>query len=290
VIQPMLARLGERTWSEDGWIWEEKFDGIRAIVDTSSHRIQSRSGKDKTAFFPEIRPVTTHPAVLDGELVGESFNSIQHRTTDSLIDWRIDTYPVRYEVFDVISINGNSVEHRPLSARKTMLQNLLIPDKHCAVTKYSYDGEALFQQAVEKGAEGVIGKSLTGVYEQGMRRWTKVKCEQIDHFRICGYTNGTGKRESTFGALIVGKLDSDRLAYVGEVGTGFSEYGAEMLVQKLRELETSECPFLFNPYTDGKQPRWVRPEMQAVVKYLEYTNDFKLRFPAYLGLLEEILR
>ena len=83
-IKPMLARLEAKPWNSPEWIWETKYDGVRAIVNTGTGTIQARSGKDKTANFPEIKPVTKKPCILDREIVAYAngktdFNTIQHR-------------------------------------------------------------------------------------------------------------------------------------------------------------------------------------------------------------------
>jgi bifunctional non-homologous end joining protein LigD len=131
-IKPMLARLEAKPWNNAEWIWETKFDGVRAIIDTGIGTIQSRSGKDKTANFPENKPKTVRPCILGSEIVAYAngktdFNTIQHRSTDSDIEFRQNQYPAHYEVFDVLEIDGISVMGYPLSDRKKLLAAVLSP-------------------------------------------------------------------------------------------------------------------------------------------------------------------
>ncbi len=296
-IKPMLARLEAKPWSDPNWIWETKYDGVRAIVNTATGTIQSRSGKDKTANFPEIKPVTKKPCVLDGEIVayanGKSdFNIIQHRSTTSDIEFRMAEYPAQFEVFDILECDGISLTSYPLSDRKRILQAVVLQDNLTHLAPISLDGEALFAHAVANELEGVIGKKLNQGYLQNSREWVKVKLSRVENFVVCGYTQGTGWRASTFGALVLGRLSTDSndivngLVHVGEVGTGFNDRDIDQLFTTLRLTINNQCPFAVNPYTNGKQPMWVTPGLSVIVKYLEYTNDGKVRFPSFKGMVK----
>jgi bifunctional non-homologous end joining protein LigD len=290
-IKPMLARLEAKPWIKDDWIWETKYDGIRAIVDTKLHLIQSRSGKDKTANFPDIKPITLKPAILDGEIVtyanGKTdFSGIQHRGTSSDMEFRLAEYPAHYEVFDVLELDGVDVTGYPLSDRKKLLAAVLVPDQRVHLAAYVQDGEALFASAVATELEGIIGKNLNQRYMQDAREWVKVKRSQLGNFVVCGYTKGTGWRERTFGALVLGEFFHDDMRFVGEVGTGFNDIQIDEIYTQLRLTVGGSCQFTPNPYPAGNQPTWVIPGMQVVVKYLEFTNDRKLRFPSFKGIVK----
>jgi bifunctional non-homologous end joining protein LigD len=292
-IKPMLARLEAKPWNDPEWIWEVKYDGVRAIVNTGTGTIQSRSGKDKTANFPEIKPKTVKPAILDGEIVSYAngktdFNSIQHRSTSSDLQFRTNEYPACYEVFDVLEIDGISVAMYPLADRKKLLAAVLVPDNTVHLAGASMDGEALFASAVANQLEGVIGKKLNQRYVENAREWVKVKLSQLGNFVVCGFTQGTGWRASTFGALVLGEFFHDSMRFVGEVGTGFNDRDIDEIFTSLRLTVNANCPFSPNPYTNGKQPTWVTPAMEVIVKYLEFTNDGKLRFPAFKGMVKSM--
>ena len=290
-IKPMLARLEAKPWNNAEWIWETKFDGVRAITDTGTGTIQSRSGKDKTANFPEIKPKTIKPCILDGEIVAYAngktdFNTIQHRGTSSNLDFRIKEYPAHYEVFDVLEVDGINVMGYSLSDRKKLLTAVLVPVDRAHLVNYCADGEALFKEAVERQLEGIIGKNLNGRYQQDAREWVKVKLNKLDIFVVCGYTAGTGWRASTFGALVLGKMNTSGMEFVGEVGTGFNDRDIEEIFTAMRFLQTNSCPFACNPYTMSGQPMWVTPGITIIVRYLEYTNSGLLRFPAFKGIVK----
>jgi len=290
-IKPMLARLEAKPWNSPEWIWETKFDGVRAIVNTGTGSIQARSGKDKTANFPEIKPVTKKPCILDGEIVAytngkTNFNLIQHRSTTSDLQFRMAEYPAQYEVFDILEMDGISVAGYPLSDRKKLLAAVLVPDQRVHLAVSSADGEALFANAVANQMEGVIGKKLNQRYLENAREWVKVKLSQVDNFVVCGFTQGTGWRAPTFGALVLGQFFHDEMRHVGEVGTGFNDRDIDEIYTALRLTVGGGCPFPANPYTNGNQPTWVTPGLMVVVRYLEFTNDGKLRFPAFKGIVK----
>lgn len=286
MIKPMLAQLEPKPFNDPRYLWETKYDGIRAIIAggvTGKYTIQARSGADKTLLFPELALKSKRACVLDGELVSITgrFNGIQHRANRiNGIQQAIRNYPVRYEVFDIIEADGLNLKGLPLLKRKEILSEILIPSDNVELATYTEDGETLFEAMVTNGYEGVIGKLKAGTYQEGKRNWLKVKCNQMGEFVICGYTPGTGWRASTFGALVLGRQDNNKLTYVGSVGTGFNDAEITDLYYLLLGSRVDRCPF---PIPPPETAVWVKPEIAIKVKFLEYTNDGRLRFPAYKG-------
>ena len=290
MINPMLAKLtDDTTFADDRYLWEIKYDGARCIAQTGPEaRIWSRSGREMTGNFPELEIRTALPAILDGEIVscdetGKSiFNRIQHRTTrENHVQWAAQEYPCKYEVFDIIEADGHDLKGLPLLARKDILSKYLIPTHNVHPASFVEDGAKLFAEMEQKRWEGVIGKAKTGKYLPGKREWLKVKVGLKEFFYICGYTHGTGWRVSTFGALVLGKLTEKGFQYVGAVGTGFNEAMIYSLYQQLKELPEVPCPFGVPP----EPARWVLPKIQCLIHFAEYTNDSKLRFPSFKGIL-----
>ncbi len=283
MIKPMLCRNQDRPFNEAGWIWERKVDGIRALVSLSSTgvSIQARSGKDKTGMFPELDIQAHSSCLLDGEIVSldDKFNSIQHRMTRQVcIELASDEYPTKFVVFDLLSVEGKDIQDLPLEERRGLLGRILVPTNNVALSPYTTDGLTLYRQAIEEGWEGIVGKLLSGVYQQDKRNWIKVKNRREGIFFVCGYTSGTGWRERTFGSLVLGYLDKDSvMRSVGEVGTGFDISEIESLFSVM-ENSHSDCIFRLPPTSAV----WVKP-FPVRVKYLEVTDDGQLRFPVYIG-------
>lgn len=296
MIKPMLAKLTDKPFDDNRYIWETKYDGIRCIAKTEAtgYQLWSRSGSDKTKLFPDLELRTKVPAILDGELVCQSdgFSGIQHRANrKNNVAWASIQYPATYFVFDCLGVAGKILAPfgqdidcicLSLMKRKQILESILIETHNVKIAPYTENGIALYEQIKLAHGEGVIGKLKTGTYQQGKREWLKVKVPQIGEFVICGYTQGTGWRSSTFGALVLGKFDEPPyLTYVGNVGTGFDEAEIARLFRELTSLNETVCPFAREP----EKATWVEPTIRVMVKYLEYTNDGKLRFPSYKGII-----
>ncbi len=305
MIKPMLCTLRPEPFNNDDYLWEIKYDGIRGIttvVEGYPYSIQSRSGKDKTAMFPELHLETTVPAIVDGELVcydnnGKPiFRGIQRRANRvNDIPRMSREYPATYEVFEILEVEEHSLYNTPLEERKDMLKQILVPSDNVRLAPYTEDGLSLYAEAQVNAdhyhktdeilghKEGVVGKLKAGIYRPGSHDWTKVKTFALDEFVICGYTQGTGWRTSTFGALVLGKLTHDNLStptHVGHVGTGFDRPEIERLYQKMLPL-ADKCPFNIVP----ELATWIKPVIRVYIQYAEYTDDYKLRIPSYKGMI-----
>ncbi len=305
MIKPMLCTLRQEPFNDDGYLWEIKYDGIRGIttVVEGNYFIRSRSGKNKTDMFPELHLETKVPAVVvDGELVcyrnGKPvFRGIQRRANRVKDIPRMSReYPATYEVFDVLVSEGRALYSLPLEERKEILKRILVPTDNVRMAPYTENGIGLFAEAqanadhyhktgeVVGHKEGVVGKLKDSIYRPGSYDWTKVKTFKLGEFMICGYTQGTGWRASTFGALILGELthgNFSTLSHVGSVGTGFDRPEIEKLYQKMLPL-IDKCPFNVVP----ERAIWVKPVIRVYIQYAEYTDDNKLRIPSYKGMID----
>ena len=286
----MLATLSKGVVAGPEWVFEEKYDGIRAVAERKGDRVRlwSRTGQDLTAGFAAvvdaIRGLPDRDLVLDGELVvfdraGVSrFQLLQRRGVDPRLR-------VIYVVFDVLRADGRDLMRRPLEERRARLVALL-PRKSGPLMpsrQLRADGERALATAREKGWEGVIAKERGSAYEPGMRSraWRKVKVRGESEFVIGGYTPPEGAR-AEFGALLVGMFEGEALRFVGKVGTGYTAETLRDLGAKLRRLKTARPPF--DPTPRIRDVTWTKPELVAQIAYQEWTSDGKLRQPAFLGL------
>ena len=290
MIRPMLATLSKEVVAGPEWVFEEKYDGIRAVAERKGDRVRlsSRTGQDLTAGFAAvvdaIRALPDRDLVLDGELVvfdraGVSrFQLLQRRGVDPRMR-------VTYVVFDVLRTEGRDLTRRPLEERRARLIALL-PKKSGPLMpsrQLRADGERALATAREKGWEGVIAKERGSVYEPGLRSrtWRKVKVRGESEFVIGGYTPPEGAR-AEFGALLVGMFDGDHLRFVGKVGTGYTAETLRDLGARLRRITTARSPF--DPAPRIRDVTWTKPALVAQIAYQEWTSDGKLRQPAFLGL------
>jgi bifunctional non-homologous end joining protein LigD len=306
-LNPMMATLVDEPFDNDRWLFEPKWDGIRALATCIEETIiVSRNLNDITACYPEI--AKTHEqlvcleAVVDGEIVAmhegrPSFERLQSRI--NLVNERdiaraAQQIPVTYVVFDLLYLDRRSLLSEPLEKRKELLQELVVPTDRLQVSPHMQgDGVALFDVARARRLEGIVAKKMGSTYRPGKRgrEWLKVKTTFDADLVIGGWSKGEGSRSSAFGSLLVGAYEGDELRYLGSVGTGFTDATLKEVLGALKELETDENPFNADPRKDKarwgkpiKDPHWISPELVAAVEFRELTSAGRLRAPSFKGL------
>jgi bifunctional non-homologous end joining protein LigD len=295
----MLATLtDQRDFGED-WLLERKFDGERCLAhkNVNEVRLESRTGKDLTDTYPEVRDAIgaqrAGTLLLDGEVVafdGEqtSFGRLQQRlgvrTPSAEL---VERYPVVYCVFDLLELDGEDLTGRPLCERRAQLERAVRPRVGVQLSEASRgDSQRRFAAACRAGWEGLIAKRADAPYASGRSRdWLKLKCAWEQELVIGGYTEPRGSRVE-FGALLVGYYENKQLRYAGKVGTGFNVATLRELGGQLRKLETPKSPFAdARPIPPGTH--WTRPKLVAQIGFAEWTSDGRLRQPRYLGLRDD---
>jgi len=287
----MLATLSTEIVEGPEWVFEEKYDGIRAIATRERGKppkLWSRMLQDLTAGFPKIvDAVAALPdgdLMLDGELVAldekgvSRFQLLQRRGMSGAA-------PIRYAVFDVLVFEARSVMARPLVERREALEKAIGRRRGelFLARRLVRDGRAAYREAKRLGWEGIIAKEERSRYEPNTRSraWRKVKVRKESEFVIGGFTKPKGGREH-LGALLVGLYQGRGLRFVGKVGTGFTRDTLATLAAKLEPLRVERSPF--EPAPRIADATWVRPKLVAELAYAEWTADGKLRQPAFLGL------
>ncbi len=295
----MLATLTDRRDFGDDWLLERKFDGERCVARKRGGdvRLESRTGKDLTGTYPEVRDaLVTQDArelLLDGEVVAfqgdqTSFSRLQQRLgTSAPSREQVAAYPVVYCVFDLLEIDGEVLTHLPLDERRARLTGAIRPSAALQLSEAWRDNaQRRFDEACRSGWEGLIAKRAGAPYVSGRSKdWLKLKCVWEQEFVIGGYTDPSGSR-TDFGALLVGYHEDGRLRYAGKVGTGYNAARLRDLGAQLRSLESSTPPFVdAKPIPRGTH--WTRPELVAQIGFAEWTNDGRLRQPRFLGLRDD---
>ena len=290
-VAPMLATLVDAPFHRPGWIWEEKYDGIRliAIKDGRSVRLITRNDKDRTTDFPEVTAalaaLPTPTLVLDGEVVvfdagGVSrFQLLQRRAEGA-------SAPI-YVAFDCLHARGRDLVSEPLTARRLALEGEVREGARLRIARrLAEDGFEAFEEARRRGLEGVIGKEPRSPYLPGVRSpaWAKVKVRAEEEFVIGGFSAPQGGRQH-LGALLVGAWEGQALRYAGKVGTGFTERTLADLDRRLSPLARPSSPFADAPR--ARDVTWVEPRLVAQLGFTERTGDGKLRHPVFLGLRED---
>jgi bifunctional non-homologous end joining protein LigD len=290
MIRPMLATVSPSIVEGPEWVFEEKYDGIRAVAGREGGHVKiwSRTLQDLTGGFPHVvaavEALGDGDLMIDGELVAldakgvSRFQLLQRRGS-------VGASPTRYAIFDLLEEDRRPLMSRPLSERRAALERLL--GQRTAPLFVSRrlvrDGKTAYREAKRLGWEGIIAKDERSLYQPGVRSplWRKVKVRKESEFVIGGYTAPKGGRQH-LGALLVGLYDGPKLRYVGKVGTGFTQETLDVLATKLERLRTEKPSF--DPAPRMKDATWVRPKLVAQLVYAEWTADGKLRQPAFLGL------
>ena len=298
---PMLAKLVEKPFDDPNYIYEPKLDGIRCIayVSPDSTILINRSGNDVTNKFPEIRIKLKSgysSAVLDGELVCyddlgvPEFQFMQRRMNRKYgIKTNSADYPAVLVCFDILELDGVTLVDKPLFSRKVILDKTVQPTSTCTVNDYrTGHGVEWLAELSSQGWEGIMAKLINSGYHPGSRSalWLKMKARKTAQVIVGAVTQGFGKREDYFGALMVGikaSPYSSKLTFMGEVGTGFTDQDLEQLTPLLESMQVDKSPFINEP--PGAVFYYVKPTLKITCTYLELTNDNIMRHAAFKGIV-----
>lgn len=298
---PMLAVPAEAPPVEPGWLYEIKWDGVRALcfLEQGKLRLVSRKGTPMDRQYPELaalpRYVSATDAVLDGEIVAldehgrPSFERLQPRIMASdpnAIAHLARTRPVTLYVFDLLYLDGYDLRPAPLAERKRLLASILRHGPPVRLSEhFEVSGGELLEAVRAQQLEGIVAKRAASSYVAGRSPdWLKIKVVSEQDLVICGLTEG---RREYFGALVLGVYEDGELRFAGSVGTGFDRKTMEGIARLLEPLRTSEPPFKEAP--DLPQPvTWVRPELVCTVRFQSWTEEGRLRAPVFVGLRPDI--
>ena len=299
-IEPMLATPADSPPSGPDWIFEVKWDGVRALAFLTGGcaRLVSRKGTPIDRQYPELgalhQSVEAQTAILDGEIVAldeagrPAFERLQPRIMASgaaAVANLARTRPVTFFVFDLLYLDGWDLRNAPIVERKRLLTTVLKPSPVLRLSRQFYTGRELLEAARAQGLEGIVAKRASSGYRSARNRdWLKIKVVHEQEFVIGGYTRG---ERDYFGALVLGVYDGGKLVFAGSVGAGFDRQMMSDIRQRLDPLACGASPFA--EHVELPQPvQWTRPELVCSVKYLNWTEDGRLRAPVFAGLRTDI--
>jgi bifunctional non-homologous end joining protein LigD len=304
-VKPMLARAGSLPRSDEGWTYEIKWDGVRAIAYSTPGelRLESRNLKEITGSYPELarlnRALSSHQAILDGEIVAfdehgrPSFAALQRRMhvgSATQAKRLAKAAPVTYMIFDLLWLDGHSLFGLSYEQRRELLDALALSGESWQTPdRLRGRGRDALEATAEQKLEGIVAKRLDSPYEPGARgsSWIKIKNVARQELVIGGWLPGEGRRERRIGALLVGVYEPDgALRYAGRVGTGFDDAELDRLRKLLKPLEREGSPF----GAGERPPRgavYVEPELVAEIEFTAWTAAGVLRHPSYKGLRED---
>lgn len=291
--EPMLATPWPHPFSDDGWVFEPKWDGIRGIVtwNGSSASIRTRNGTEVADRYPELLDLRgLRPCAFDGEIVAfddagrPSFERLQQRM--HRIGGRGAAHGVGFIAFDLLH-DGEPLLAMPIEERISRLDALNLPPPYGRVEPRRGEGEVLWEIVVERDLEGMVAKRLGSTYRPGVRSsdWRKIHHLHRVKAVVGGFTRGERGRSRTFGALLIGLREGDTLRWIGAVGTGFSDEVLTSIRRSLDGLRAERSPFQHDPV----MPRatWVQPRLVVDVEYQNWTAAGRLRRPVFKGFTDD---
>lgn len=300
LIEPMLAQSRKTPPAGEEFVYEVKWDGIRALIslDEGQMRIRSRNQRDITHLFPELhipeQAFRATSALFDTEIVcldedgrpnfRKVINRIQQRSK-AAIERASKKNPAVCYAFDCLYLDGRPLIHDPLSRRRAWLADAIRRDMPYRVSEFVREGKQLFEAAKQMGLEGIMAKDEHSRYHPGKRSssWFKIKTRQTAECLVIGYTEGKGGREDVFGALQLGEETDEGLQYRGKVGAGFDQNLLKSVFTELKKLRRIERPVAEKPVDDAKTI-WVEPKLVCEIEYASITENDTYREPVFVRL------
>ena len=300
-LEPMLATIGDHPFSDPNWLFEIKWDGVRALawIDDGALTLRARSGADITARYPELASlsaaISARQAILDGEIVAldahglSDFGRLQERMhVRAPAENLVSRVPVVFFAFDLLYCDGYDLRRSPLIERKQLLQRLLHTSEKFRFSDHQLEhGKEIFEVARDNGLEGIVAKRIDSPYvSERSTSWLKLKVTKTLDTVVGGWT---AARTSAIplGSLLLGLYQGKKLRFIGHVGSGFDGKKLEELSDKLKKLASPSCPFDVVPETNEK-PSWVSPDLVARVKFSGWTQENALRHPVFVALREDV--
>ena len=294
----MLATAVTTLPRGEGWAYEFKWDGVRALLDVGEAgvRIRSRAGNDISGGYPELvaQADGIGDALLDGEIVAfddagrPSFGLLQQRMHvrgRSELRRVAEQVPVTFVVFDIVRRFGVELTARPYTERRATLERFGEENPGWTISPSFDDGPATEQVAREHGLEGVMAKRLTSPYRGGVRHddWRKLRFLRSGEFLVVGW-DAAPEHPGTPSALVLGVTVDGGVRYAGRVGSGMS---ARVVAVLERHLVGRDAPPPVDalPRTPrGRVAHWVEPTVVVDVAFSMWTTDGVLRQPVLRGV------
>lgn len=328
IFTPMIMMRAERLSSGKEIIEkigrclvEPKYDGFRLQIHKKGNKVKlySRSLEDVTYMYPDIvravnKEIKTNEIIFEGEAIGYDlgtgnflpFQETAQRKRKYDIVEKAKEIPLKLFVFELLYFGGKNYLNIVYTERRKILEKIINSKKE--ITKSDIllapgvletddkKIELLFDEAVNKGLEGIIAKKLDGIYQPGARGWNWIKFKRSYSSKIndtvdclvMGYDLGRGKRTGFgIGAFLVGVYDEkqDKFLTMAKIGTGLTDEEWKQLKVQSAKFKVQKKP---NQYLVDKMMEcdaWITPSIIVEIRADEiskspvHTAGLALRFP-----------
>lgn len=298
-LQPMLSEAQEEIPEGEGWLYEPKWDGFRAIVFRDGEKVHlcSRNGQPLERYFPEVvaglRKALPPECVVDGEIVlpgpkGLDFEALSQRIhpAPSRIARLSAETPAGYVAFDCLALGAVDLRPLPNAARRQKLLASFQGHGAFFVTPQTMDAaeaKRWFHEFEGAGCDGIIARREGLDYQPGKRVMVKIKHHRTIDCVVGGYR--AGKTAGTVGSLLLGLYDEQGVFHHVGHTSSFTAKEKRALVEKLKPLEggtsfgagrTPDAPSRWNKGKEG--PPWVpvQPKLVCEVRY-DYLQGARFR-------------
>ncbi len=303
-IEPMLSDIAEKPPVGDAYVYEVKWDGIRALIslEDGQIKIKTRNQNDVTKQFPELlaadKAFLATCGLFDAEIVcldnegKPQFKKVIHRLMsngDNNIQKLAKSSPVYCYIFDCLYLDGRSLINEPLLKRREWLKDAVRTEGAYRISEIVEDGDSLFEAAKELSLEGIMAKVKDGKYLPGKRSdlWQKIKVRNTRECVIIGYNEGKGNRGLTFGGLHIAERDGGKLIYRGKVGTGFDDATIQEISKQIKSLTETKKP-ISEKVLDEKTSKWIEPQLIVEISYSMLTTDKMFREPVFVRMRPDL--
>jgi len=286
-ISPMLAISGN-VFDDPNWVYEIKWDGSRTIAFlSSSTKLQDRRLVDISHQFPELikmdEYLKSNEAILDGELIvlkdnKPSYRSImmrKHQQNKLRIELLSKSNPAMFITWDVLYVDGKELLNYPLIERREILSKIVSESNIIRISDYIFGhGKTLFAETGKKQLEGVMAKKADSKYYKGKRSslWQKFKHYFTLNAVIIGY-----RTDKT--ALVLGLYNEEnKIVHIGNVESGISQKELTAFMEVAKDIKVKS-----NFYgIKESNVQWIMPVLVSKVKFMEWSENFKMRAPSFL--------
>lgn len=281
-FKPMLP-VDQPLLDEAGFVHEIKWDGFRALayLDGDHVLLESRNGHSLNRHFPQVVAAfkkKKQNAVFDGELIALDLDG---KVDFSLLrQSRLSSTQIRFIVFDLLYLEGETLCPRPWFERRKKLEQLVWDQSIIAISPLMPGNLTInLDFAKDNQLEGIVSKHKDSPYLPGVRSpmWRKHKIRKSLDCVVVGLRLRAEKVRS----MAVGVYQDDVLLYIGNVGSGLGQEELNFLEQSIRIL-AQESPKIINPPDGSSEWIWFKPHLVAEIEFAEFTAQKRLRHPVFL--------